>query len=180
MPRYVALLRGINVGGHRKVPMARLREVLGEAGFDEVATYLQSGNAVVTAPEADPQAVAGRIEEAIAGAFGFEVDVLVRSGEELTAVIAANPFAEQAAADPTRVHASFLADQLDPTTLDELETGRFAPEEVVAGDRVLYLHLPDGIGRSKLAAALTDRRLGTLATARNWRTVEALADLLAP
>jgi uncharacterized protein (DUF1697 family) len=78
------------------------------------------------------------------------------------------------------VHASFLADQLDPTTLDELETGRFAPEEVVAGDRVLYLHLPDGIGRSKLAAALTDRRLGTLATARNWRTVEALADLLAP
>ncbi len=120
-----------------------------------------------------------RIEQAIAGAFGFEVDVLVRSGAELAAVIAANPFAEQAAADPTRVHASFLADQLDPAALDELETGRFAPEEVVAGDRVLYLHLPDGIGRSKLAAALTDRRLGTLATARNWRTVEALADLLA-
>jgi len=180
MTRFVALLRGINVGGHRKVPMARLREVLGEAGFADVATYLQSGNAVVTAPDTDPQAVASHIEQAIAAAFGFDVDVLVRSGAELDAVIAANPFAEQAAADPTRVHASFLADQLDPTTLDELEMGRFAPEKVVAGDRVLYLHLPDGIGRSKLAAALTDRRLGTLATARNWRTVEALAGLVAP
>ena len=93
MTRFVALLRGINVGGHRKVPMARLREVLGEAGFADVATYLQSGNAVVTAPDTDPQAVASHIEQAIAAAFGFDVDVLVRSGAELDAVIAANPFA---------------------------------------------------------------------------------------
>jgi uncharacterized protein (DUF1697 family) len=180
MPRFVALLRGINVGGHRKVPMARLREAMGAAGFDDVSTYLQSGNVVLSASESDADAVAREVERAIVEAFGFDVDVLVRSGAELAAVIAENPFAAQAAADPKRVHASFLADQLRPAALDDLETARFAPEEVVAGDRVLYLHLPEGIGRSKLAAALTDRRLGTLATARNWRTVEALADLVGP
>lgn len=176
---FAALLRGINVGGHRRVPMADLRDVLGGLGFDDVKTYLQSGNATFSATGVASDELEGSIGAALADRFGFDVDVLVRAADEFAAVMAANPFSEEAASDPTRVHAVFLATPLAEGRLEAIGVDCFAPDRVEQGDRVVYLHVPDGLGRSKLAAALSDARLGVATTARNWRTVEAIGGLLA-
>lgn len=178
--RWVALLRGVNVGGHNRVPMRDLRAVLEGLGHSDVATYLQSGNAVLTSGETDPVRLAGAIEGGIAAHLGLTIAVLVRTRDELAAVAADNPFLA-AGADPAHLHAVFLSGDPDPERLAPLQDGRYAPEELRAGERVLYLHLPNGMGRSQLAVDLGKVRTvpGVTATVRNWRTVTnvlALAD----
>src|SRR4051795_13619494 len=127
MARFVALLRGINVGGHRKVPMARLREVLEAAGFEDVATYVQSGNVVLTAPARRAAARVGRdIEAAIEAGFGFPVDVVVRTRDAHGELVAEDPLGE-VATDPSRRIVVFLAGDLDPARLDGLRSEDFAP-----------------------------------------------------
>lgn len=184
MTRWVALLRGVNVGGANKVPMAGLRTLLEGLGHTEVATYLQSGNAVLTSRETDPTVLATGIEGAITDRLGLRVAVLVRTRDELAAVAAANPF-PAAGADPAHLHAVFLPGPVDDAVLERLaplRDGAYAPEELRPGDRVLYLHLPDGMGRSRLAVDLGKggrTSPGRDATTRNWRTVTnvlALAD----
>lgn len=172
MPRYAVLLRGVNVGGHRRLPMADLRRALEALGYTDVKTYLQSGNAVVTAPDDDPARVAGRIEKQL----GIGSDVLVRTGPELAAVIAGNPFPD-AVANPKLLHVAFLAAQPDPARVAALDPAKYAPDEFRLGDRVVYLRFAVSSGRSKLAVdALA--RFGVVATARNWNTVVALASLV--
>ena len=178
--RYAALLQGINVGGNRKVPMADLRSLLGGLGFHDVATYVQSGNAAFTAGSADADAVTATVEAAIAEAFGFAVDVMLRNAAELSAVVSGNPFAALAEADPKRVHAAFVRAAPDAARVDAVRALGDGDEEIVVGDRVLYVSLPRGVAGSKLAAALTLRKLGTPVTTRNWRTVEAVAALAGP
>ncbi|MBB4662346.1 DUF1697 domain-containing protein [Conexibacter arvalis] len=176
--RRIALLRGINVGGGKKVPMAQLRELVEGLGHTAVRTYVQSGNVVFTA--ADPDAAAAEvgegIERAIAAAFGFDVLVTIRTRDELAAVIAADPFAG-VADHPSRYHVLFLAEAGDPRRLEELDRAAYEPERFALRGRELYLWTPEGLGRSKLAQALSERRLGVAATARNWRTVTTLLAL---
>lgn len=174
--RWVALLRGINVGGGKKVPMARLRELLTGLGHENVATYVQSGNAVFDAAERDAERVAREIERAIEDEFGFDVRISMRTREQLAAVVAANPFPEAAGA-PKTLHVLFLSDELAPDALDAVDAAAFEPERFALRGDELYLWLPDGIGRSKLAQTMTERRLGVSVTARNWRTVEALLEM---
>jgi len=171
MTAYVALLRGINVGGHRKVPMAELRGVATKLGFEAVATYVQSGNLVFSA-DGDPPDVRARLEAAIAEHFGFEVDVAIRSRDEWDVIAAEHPL-DALGRDPRFLHVVVLRDEPVAERLETLEPERVAPEEVELRGREVYVFYPNGSGRSKLVVDL-----GTPGTARNWRTVLALRDLL--
>ncbi|MEU6315877.1 DUF1697 domain-containing protein [Streptomyces sp. NPDC047014] len=179
---YAALLRGINVGGSRKVPMAELRAVLEGLGHREVRTYLQSGNAVFTSEAAaDPAALARELETAVEAHFGFRVPCLVAGHAYLRAVADACPF-PAAELEGKQLHATFCSRQPEPERFAALDPAAFLPEEYRVGDRVLYLHTPDGLGRSKLAEALARPAVvkGIDMTTRNWNTVTKLVELTAP
>jgi len=174
---YAALLRGINVGGNKKVPMADLRAVLTGLGLGEVRTLLQSGNAVFTSEE-DTDRLTAVIEAALADRFGFPVRVMVRSASELRAAADANPFPDPAS-DPAKYTVTFLSGRADPERLDAIDPASCAPDEYRLGDggRELYGHFPNGLGRSKLSPLLDKRRLGVEATTRNWNTVTRLVEM---
>lgn len=174
MPVHIVLFRGINVGGNAIVRMADLRDLLAKLGFGDVSTYVQSGNVVLSSTMA-PDAVGSRIEAACEATFGFAPKIVVRTYDEWCAVVAGNPMPE-AAAEPSRLHAYLLAEQPSPGSVAALEGLGRGSERYAVGDRVLYLHTPDGIGRSKFAAGV-ERALKVPATARNWRTVLALAGM---
>lgn len=176
--RRIALLRGINVGGGKKVPMAQLRELFARLGHRAVRTYVQSGNVVFTAadPDATPAQLAEAIERAIEEELGFPVVVMVRTRDELAAAIDRDPF-RGVADHPSRYHVLFLGGEVDSDGLEEIDAAAFEPERFAVRGRELYLWTPEGIGRSKLAQALSRRRLGVEATARNWRTVTTLLAL---
>jgi uncharacterized protein (DUF1697 family) len=174
---WIALLRGINVGGAKKVPMARLRELLEGLGYERVRTYVQSGNVVLDGPaRGGARAVAAELSKAIEDEFGFDVLVIVRSRDELAAVIEANPFPDPADA-PSRFHVLFLERPVDRGRLAQLDPGDYEPDTFVAARYELYLSTPDGLGTSRLAKALTEKRLGGPVTARNWRTVGKLLEM---
>ena len=175
--RMAVLLRGINLGPRRRVPMAQLRELLEEAGLRDVATYLQSGN-VVLATELAPTALEAEMRGLISERFGFEVPVCVRSQAELAAVVKLNPLGEFVT-EPKRYQVTFLSRELSDADVQRLQAAAADSERIVAHGRELYSWHPDGIGRSKLAGALTDRGSGANATARNWVTVTKLLEMTA-
>ena len=175
MARYVALLRGINIGPRNRIAMPALRDALEAAGFEGVATYVQSGNVVVTS-RAKTDAVRRKIEQVIAESFGLEIPVVVRTKAELAAVVKRNPLGK-VATEPKRYQVSFLDKKLAATTLKELEAVAAPGEQVVARGREVYAWHPAGVARSKLWAKLAGKGLGVTATARNWTTVEALLEL---
>jgi uncharacterized protein (DUF1697 family) len=181
MARQIVLLRGINLGSRNRMAMPELRDMLTDAGFADVQTYLQSGN-VVLSSKAAPEKVRAKFERLIADRFGLDIDVVVRTRDELAEVVERNPLGD-VATDPKRYQVSFLASELDPDVLSKLEAAAVAPERLVAVGRELYAWHPDGIGPSKLWSRLAGRGLGVTATARNWTTVTkllALADEFSP
>jgi len=175
MPRYIVFLRGINLAGKRRVPMAELRAVLADAGYEDVATLLQSGNVVLTSG-VDPKALEHEVASKLQDAFGFRIGVVARTRDELADVIAADPFGDEAD-DPARYQVSFLSEEPDPQAAQELEAGKVAPERVVVSGREVYAWHPGGVGRSDLAKLITADRLGVEVTARNWRTITKLLEL---
>jgi uncharacterized protein (DUF1697 family) len=173
--RLVVLLRGINVGGHKRISMADLRALLSARGYEDVQTYLQSGNAVVSS-DRKPADAERDISAAIASELGHEVDVVVRTGKQMATVVANDPFAD--VRDDHRFHqALFLAGRPDADVIAKLEGTDFSPERLVVQPGVLHAWCPDGVQNSPLLKALTTLR--TSATARNWRTVEKLAEMSA-
>ena len=172
--RWLLLLRGINVGGHHPVPMSQLRELLERVlGCKEVATYLQSGNVVCTGPsELAPEQVAATIE----ARFGFAVPVATRPSEELRDTVAANPFA---GAPAEQLHVAFLAAPLPESVLEKLQSKAAGEEQMAAKGRELFLNLPHGFGRSKLALACTAPGVPGHPTVRSWNTVRQLQRMLA-
>jgi uncharacterized protein (DUF1697 family) len=171
---YIVLFRGINVGGNKKVKMEPLRNMLVEAGFEGVKTYVQSGNVVLRS-----NTTARQIAETISGifsrTFGFQSRVSIRSVDEWNCMIAKNPY-PQAEENPKSLHAVILDDDPTDTALDNFASKASETESFTVRNRVLYLHTPDGFGISKLALAL-DTALKVPLTARNWRTVLALQEL---
>jgi uncharacterized protein (DUF1697 family) len=155
--------------------MPDLRALLTEGGFEDVRTYVQSGN-VVLASQASPDDAGAQAERLIADRFGFDVDVIVRTREELAEVVARNPLAE-VAVDPKRYQVSFLEAEPDPDVLERIATLKAEPERLVAIGRELYAWHPDGIGRSKLWNKLAGTGLGVRSTARNWNTVNTLFEM---
>jgi uncharacterized protein (DUF1697 family) len=171
--RYVALLRAVNLGSHKKLAMPALRELLSGMGHTDVETYLQSGNAVFTAEEPRAERVAADIEERLAAELGLTTEVILRTADEMREVVERNPLE---VGDPTKCTVLFLLDRPSPDWLGGLDLGRFAPEEMRAAERELYFALPNGTGRAKLPVTL-GRRLKVPATMRNWRTVTSLLSL---
>lgn len=155
--------------------MAALRELLAGLGYEDVRTYLQSGNVVFSSAE-PPERLERELERQIATGLGLEVEVFVRTRDELAAVVERDPFGA-VADNPSRYQVSFLAAELLPGVVRELEAADVAPERVAVGAREIYAWHPLGIQRSPLARLLTARRLGVGATARNWNTVVALLRL---
>jgi uncharacterized protein (DUF1697 family) len=175
MTAYAALVRGINVGG-KKVVMAELRELVSSLGHEEVSTYVQSGNVVFRTAGRDARKLAAGIERAIAQRLGLDVTVLVRSATELRSVVKGNPFLA-GGADPAGLHVTFLGAAPDASAVAQIDPATFAPDEFAVVDREVYLHCPDGYGRSKLSNAFFERRLRVAGTTRNWRTVTKLEEL---
>ncbi|HEY0311299.1 MAG TPA: DUF1697 domain-containing protein [Allosphingosinicella sp.] len=175
MVKRIALLRGINVGGRNKVPMAALREVCAGLGWREAATFIQSGNVVFDAQGGDG-ALEAALEKALAERFEVRTAVIVRSGTEWAKIIAANPFADESEREPNRVLVGLSKHALAPGAAE-------AAAKAAAGERVeqaggaLWFHYPNGAGQSKLTPAMIDRAAGSPVTARNWRTMIALADM---
>jgi uncharacterized protein (DUF1697 family) len=173
--RHIALLRGINLASHRRVAMPELRALLTDLGYGDVRTHLQSGNVVLTAG-GPPARLERRLREQIAAGLGVDTPVLVRTRDELADVVARDPLGD-VADDPRRYQVSFLSARPARAVERELAAADVAPERVVVSGREIYAWHPGGLQRSRLAALLTDRRLGVTATARNWNTVAALLAL---
>ena len=168
---YVALLRGINVGGHKPVSMTELRGLLGQLGFADARSVLQSGNLVFRAGARASAQLERLLEAEARDHLGLETEFFVRTAEEWDAVVAGNLFPEAAERDPSHLLVFFLRQAPASRDLDALREAIKGREVVRAGDRQLYAVYPDGIGRSRLTNDLIERKLGTRCTARNWNTV---------
>jgi uncharacterized protein (DUF1697 family) len=169
------MLRGINLGPRRRVPMADLRALLADAGYEDVRTYVQSGNIVLRSPGTTAK-VERELQTLISERFGFEVPVVARSRAQLAAVVKADPLGE-VADNPKRYQVSFLAGKPAADIIARLEEQAVASERVVVHGREIYAWHPDGVARSKLWNALAGKGLGVTATARNWTTVTTLLDM---
>ncbi len=174
---HVALLRGVNVGGKNKLPMKELAALFEDEGCGRVRTYIQSGNVVF---EASPNLAAmlpDEIADRIAERFGVRSPVLLRTADELRRVVANSPF-PPADMRPTALHVLFLADVPSPERVAALDPDRSPPDRFEVRGREIYLHAPNGLGRSKLTNDYFDRALGTVSTGRNWRTVTTLLAMM--
>lgn len=177
--KYAALLRAVNLAGHNAVPMARLRDIAASLGLQDVKTLLQSGNLVFSDPRSrTPAALESALEQTLERTLGVTTEVYVRDGRELAGVIAKNPFPEVARTDPARLVVSFMKAAVPPARVRALQAAIVGREVVRGAGREMYIHFPDGQGRSKLTPALTQKHIGASSTARNWNTVRKVAALL--
>lgn len=170
---YVALLRAVNVAG-RKVPMADLRRSLDGTAFGPVRTYIQSGNVLFDGPDRSAGALSRKLSRHLEVDLGLATTVVLRSAAQLASVVAATPFTD---VDPATVHVTFLAEAPDPARTSAFEPPAGVTDGWSIGTTQVYLHCPDGYGRTKLTNGLFERRLGVPATTRNWRTVVTLAEM---
>jgi uncharacterized protein (DUF1697 family) len=175
MTTYVALLRGINVGGHGKLPMVSLKQLVARLGGQDVATHIQSGNVVFRHPADSAADLAKQLEDSIEESEGFRPRVLVLTLDRLEEAAAANPY-PQGAGDPKTLHLYFLADRPQAPALATLKRLQNPTEEFTLLADVFYLYAPYGVGRSRLAGRV-EAALGVSATARNWRTVQKLLEM---
>jgi|HigsolmetaGSP12D_1036236.scaffolds.fasta_scaffold01953_2 uncharacterized protein (DUF1697 family) len=176
MTVYIALLRGINVGGHKRIRMDDLKRVFEQSGLRRVQTYIQSGNVLFESDEAEEPLRLG-IEREIEAAFGFPVDTALRTAEELASILARSPFKEAAASEPDHLHLGLSSRELSPETADRLAPYRSGEEDFRVEGREIYLWLPHGVHSSKLASRM--QKLDTPVTVRNWNTAKRLAELAA-
>ncbi len=176
MARFLALLRAVNVGG-RKMPMAELRGLCAELGWADGETYIQSGNLLFSAAGSRAE-LESALEQGIERRFGYWSDVMVRSREELRACMAANPFPEASEREPGRVLVGLAKSPIAPGAAEAIEPKAVAGERVAAAGEALWFHYPAGVGTSKLTPNLIDRAAGSPVTARNWRTMLKLSEML--
>lgn len=175
MPTWVALLRAVNLGAHNKVSMPRLREVLADAGFTDVRTYVNSGNVVLGSPLRSAAKVGQAVHDVIAEHFGVDTPVMLRTGPQLAAVLAWNPFPDAVADHPHLVAVLHLSAEPDAAAVETLLAGDYAPVRVAHRGAEVVVDWHDRSGRPSVDRVL--RKLGVEATARNWRTLTALVEL---
>ncbi len=172
----VALLRGINVGGKNKLPMADLAAMFREAGCDDVRTYIQSGNVVFRAGPELAGDIPSLVTASIKEQFGYSIPVVTRTASEFEGIVQANPFAE-IGAEANKLHVMFLADLPDSARVEALDPDRSPGDEFAVLGREVFLHCPNGVARTKLTNAYFDSSLSTTSTSRNWRTVGKLLEM---
>ena len=176
MPTYIAMLRGINVSGHKIIKMEQLRAAFVALGFSNIKTYVQSGNAVFEATNNSAAALSGKIEQKIVDDFGFSVPVMIRTPKEMTEVIKRNPITLPAI-DTSKLHVTFLSDVPSKKALEQLQALTVEPEQLCAIGREIYLYCPNGYGKTKLSNAALEKKLSVGATTRNWKTVNTLLSM---
>jgi uncharacterized protein (DUF1697 family) len=174
---YVALLRGVNVGGKNMLPMKDLAEMFAAAGCGDVRTYIQSGNVIFRATNGVAAKAGAIVAAEISERFGYKTPVVLRSAEQLEAVLASNPFVVQKLPEEA-LYVMFLANRPAEPPVAGLDPNRSPGDKFVVRGADIYLHLPNGAGRSKLTNAFFDSKLATVSTARNWRTVTKLLELM--
>jgi uncharacterized protein (DUF1697 family) len=178
--KHIALLRGINVGGKAKLPMKELAAIFRAAGATTVETYIQSGNVIFEASE--PESCVDAVTAEIARVYGYPGRIVLRSAEELRRAYQANPFLASptpSADQPDPRHIYFLADSPEQAAIATLDPNRSLGDSFVTQAREVYLHLPQGMARTRLTNAYFDAKLKTVSTARNWKTVGKLVELSA-
>jgi uncharacterized protein (DUF1697 family) len=173
---FIALLRGINVGGHNRIPMAELRSLCVELGWEDVRTYIQSGNLVFSARR-QPVALEAELQEAIERRFDRSIPVVVRAAADWRACMNGNPFEAASEKEPHLVTLVLSKSPPRPGALTELRERAAGGERIAQSGDALWIHYPAGLARSKLSPALLDRVIGSPMTARNWRTVRKLDEM---
>jgi len=173
MPTHIALLRGINVSGQKKIKMADLKALLTDAGLEQVQTYLQSGNVVFQSESSGGEA-AQLMESSILKHYGFEVKTVIKTPMELHQLVDDNPFAGE---DTKLLYVTFLAETPPADRLEQLQTGDYHPEAFVLKDKITYIFAANGYGRAKLNNNFFEKKLQVAATTRNWKTVNALLEM---
>ncbi len=174
MPTYIAMLRGINVSGHKIVKMEKLRGSFSALGFGDVQTYVQSGNVVFEAKSDSAASVAKKIEEKIKRDFGFSVPVFLTTPERMAETIKRNPFLKSAEIDQSKLHVTFLSADAPKTASEQLQPLAVTPEQFHIIGWEIYLYCPNGYGNTKLSNTTIEKKLSVGATTRNWKTVNAL------
>jgi uncharacterized protein (DUF1697 family) len=171
---YVALLRGINIGPHKRMKMENLRASCEVLGFNNVQTYIQSGNLVCEAGKLSSDAAAKKIEAQIEKDFGFSVDVIARTGEEMKQIVTGNPLLKEPGVDAAKLHVVFLSTAPSADAIKKLEAIVKAPDEVRCTGKEIFFYFPNGVSGSTIWKHNLDRVLGISGTMRNWRTVNTL------
>ncbi len=179
MPTYIAMLRGVNVGPHKRMKMEKLRACCQKLGFADVKTYIQSGNIVVRAAKSSEATVASRISGGILSQFGFSVEVIARSLEDFREVVERNPLLKERGLDPAKFHVVFLGEKPSPASLERLKQLTLPPDQMRHSGREIYFYFPNGVSGSSLWKHPLDRILGLASTMRNWNTVNALCKMAA-
>jgi uncharacterized protein (DUF1697 family) len=175
MQTFIALLRGINVGGHNKIAMADFHDLCGRLGFENPRTLLQSGNVVLRSASRSASQLERQLETETEKSFGLQIHFFVRTIEEWREIIAANPFPKEAIQDPSHLVVMCFKKSIDSKALDDLRTAIIGPELIKAKGRHAYITYPAGIGTSRLTNVLIEKKLASPGTARNWNTVLKLA-----
>ena len=179
MTVYVALLRGINIGPHKRMKMERLRATCEALGFKNVRTYIQSGNIVCQAGKLSSDAVARKIEAQVMKDFGFSADVIARTGDEMKQIVMGNPLLKEPGVDTSKLHVVFFSEVPSAEAIKKLEAIVQAPDKVRHRVKEIYFYFPNGVSGSSIWKHNLDRVLGISGTMRNWRTVNTLYEMAA-
>ena len=171
---YICILRGINVSGHKLIKMDALKKLFEELKFQNVRTYIQSGNVVFESKKVDTKSLENKIEKQILKTFGFEVPVLVKEKDEFKKVIDHNPFLTKRNEDDSKLHVTFLSSEPDTANISKLSDIKFNNDEFVISEKSIYLFCPDGYGNTKLSNNFFENKLKVSATTRNWKTIVEL------
>jgi len=174
MSTYIAILRGINVSGARKLPMNELKALIEQLKCTNVRTYIQSGNVVFDSEKLNPVTFAKQVEAQIKEQYGYDVPVLIRSQEEITRVATTNPYLTHEGIEIDKLHVTFLADAPKKADAEKIDGITFDNDSFVLLGREVYVHCPDGYGNTKLNNTFFEKKLKVSATTRNWRTVNEL------
>lgn len=178
MTKYISILRGINVGGTRKIPMTGLKSALEKAGFQEVQTYIQSGNVIFDSEETEARILEEKIQEIIAATFGFaDVPVIVRNSKEWAESIVNNPFLKENDPDIEKLHLTFLKELPSAENMEKIKSLDFLPDRFQIIGKDVFVYCENGYGRSKITNDFFEKKLKVSATTRNWKTVMKLHEI---
>jgi len=179
METYIILLRGINVSGQKKIEMDKLRAMFENLNFSEIETYIQSGNVVFQSEKSDQSKLIGIIKDRITEVFGFEVEVIILSAQEMKDVCDNNPFSKDPEKDIERFYVTFLSEKPTTDHIEKLKTFNYSPEEYRLINTTIYLYAANGYGRAKMNNNFFENKLKLFATTRNWKTVNKLVEMSA-
>jgi len=174
---YIAMLRGINVGGQKIVKIEKLRASFEALGFHKVRTYVQSGNVVFEATKTSTTSLSRKIREKILSDYGFSVPTILRTSSEMNKIVSDNPFLREKEIDRSKLHVTFLSEPPAKAALGKLDSLNGDPDQFRIRNREVYLYCPNGYGRTKLSNSAFEKLLSVEATTRNWRTVNTLVEM---